>query len=386
MKKDFQILFQSAKKGLRPTLSRACPPSLKELIEKLWSHNSEDRPSIREILTWLKTTKDEYGKNMELKINWDTGREFRQMEKKSTLNHSNTDVPMKSQSFNGVGIAVISPEKGISLNRNRSVSDTLSSPLPVLTPQKPILPEFTKDTSLDQEGNSPKISPHKSLSTKVSFNFTIQDHSTPHNSEKEEKRQQTQGHYVEKLKSCPSPVPFEGKSSILKSHLKTRQRSHSHNSSSLSKASFSSSSSSTSDRIKVKPTMNDKEIETNSNSLKQINNAPGKIVRSTIKTSSPLRHNYTTSISYHSPRMKETSHQQINNSFTTNQLNADSSSKSIRVRNPTHWLKQKNKTFQSKNHLPFDSEDSEEDSEDEESDSEEEKIKSKKPQILFFAP
>lgn len=50
---DFQIIIQTAKKGLRPTIPESCPEGWKTLIRDCFDHTMEKRPSCGEILTRL---------------------------------------------------------------------------------------------------------------------------------------------------------------------------------------------------------------------------------------------------------------------------------------------------------------------------------------------
>lgn len=50
---DFQIIIQTAKKGLRPTIPETCPEGWKQLILDCFEHSPEKRPSCGEILTRL---------------------------------------------------------------------------------------------------------------------------------------------------------------------------------------------------------------------------------------------------------------------------------------------------------------------------------------------
>jgi hypothetical protein len=51
---DFQIILQSAKKNLRPTIPLNCPTAVKEMISLLWSKNPERRPSESQLLSRIK--------------------------------------------------------------------------------------------------------------------------------------------------------------------------------------------------------------------------------------------------------------------------------------------------------------------------------------------
>jgi hypothetical protein len=47
---DFQIIIQTAKKGLRPTIPESCPEILVDLIKACWAHESQGRPSCKEVV------------------------------------------------------------------------------------------------------------------------------------------------------------------------------------------------------------------------------------------------------------------------------------------------------------------------------------------------
>ncbi|KAK5575400.1 hypothetical protein RB653_010660 [Dictyostelium firmibasis] len=60
---DFQIIIQTAKKNLRPTIPKACPESLVSLIQDCWDPNLENRPTCTDILSRLVTIENEYKNN-----------------------------------------------------------------------------------------------------------------------------------------------------------------------------------------------------------------------------------------------------------------------------------------------------------------------------------
>jgi len=62
---DFQIIIQTAKKGLRPTIPETCPEGWKQLIKDCFDHSTEKRPSCGEILTRLEDLKKEWEDNQE---------------------------------------------------------------------------------------------------------------------------------------------------------------------------------------------------------------------------------------------------------------------------------------------------------------------------------
>jgi len=62
---DFQIIIQTAKKGLRPTIPETCPEGWKQLIRDCFDHSTEKRPSCREILTRLDELYKDWQENPE---------------------------------------------------------------------------------------------------------------------------------------------------------------------------------------------------------------------------------------------------------------------------------------------------------------------------------
>jgi hypothetical protein len=72
LKFDFQIIIQTAKNKLRPTIKDSCPESLANLIKESWSHSAEDRPTCEGILKKLEEIEKEYTENKE---KWESIRE-----------------------------------------------------------------------------------------------------------------------------------------------------------------------------------------------------------------------------------------------------------------------------------------------------------------------
>lgn len=60
---DFQIIIQTAKKGLRPTIPESCPEGWKNLIKDCFDHSAEKRPGCGEILKKLEELEKEYKTN-----------------------------------------------------------------------------------------------------------------------------------------------------------------------------------------------------------------------------------------------------------------------------------------------------------------------------------
>jgi hypothetical protein len=50
---DFQIIIQSSKRNLRPTIPKECPKPLRDLTEELWHQNPDKRPSCPITIKWL---------------------------------------------------------------------------------------------------------------------------------------------------------------------------------------------------------------------------------------------------------------------------------------------------------------------------------------------
>jgi len=57
---DFQIIIQSAKEDLRPSIPPECPPSLKELIIACWHKQQVARPTLEEIMQKLNVVEEDY--------------------------------------------------------------------------------------------------------------------------------------------------------------------------------------------------------------------------------------------------------------------------------------------------------------------------------------
>jgi len=62
---DFQIIIQTAKKGLRPTIPPTCPPGFSQLIRECFDHSTEKRPSCAEILQKLAVLQTDWQQNTE---------------------------------------------------------------------------------------------------------------------------------------------------------------------------------------------------------------------------------------------------------------------------------------------------------------------------------
>eukprot|EP01133_Synstelium_polycarpum_P019412 gene19412-23245_t len=65
---DFQIIIQTSKKGLRPTIPPACPPLLSQLIQDCWDPSSASRPSCTDIVNRLLQLETQYKSNTQ---QWD---------------------------------------------------------------------------------------------------------------------------------------------------------------------------------------------------------------------------------------------------------------------------------------------------------------------------
>lgn len=68
---DFQIIIQSAKKNLRPSIAEGIPQGFKDLITLTLSKDPEERPECRQILEELNKLEQEYQTNKE---EWDKAR------------------------------------------------------------------------------------------------------------------------------------------------------------------------------------------------------------------------------------------------------------------------------------------------------------------------
>jgi len=66
---DFQIIIQSAKKDLRPTIPESCPEAFKDLINRCWHKSPTERPSTTELAVALREVKAAY---LENKSDWDS--------------------------------------------------------------------------------------------------------------------------------------------------------------------------------------------------------------------------------------------------------------------------------------------------------------------------
>jgi len=62
---DFQIIIQTAKKGLRPTIPATCPAGFVKLITDSFDHSTEKRPSCAEILERLLLLQSDWQTNTE---------------------------------------------------------------------------------------------------------------------------------------------------------------------------------------------------------------------------------------------------------------------------------------------------------------------------------
>jgi len=67
LKFDFQIIIQTAKQKLRPTIPKDCPPSIVEVITTLWNEEPDVRPDCTQLISTLEDIEKTYEKN---KIDW----------------------------------------------------------------------------------------------------------------------------------------------------------------------------------------------------------------------------------------------------------------------------------------------------------------------------
>eukprot|EP00012_Vannella_robusta_P006723 CAMPEP_0206201394 /NCGR_PEP_ID=MMETSP0166-20121206/11513_1 /ASSEMBLY_ACC=CAM_ASM_000260 /TAXON_ID=95228 /ORGANISM="Vannella robusta, Strain DIVA3 518/3/11/1/6" /LENGTH=805 /DNA_ID=CAMNT_0053620043 /DNA_START=36 /DNA_END=2449 /DNA_ORIENTATION=- len=66
---DFQIIIQSAKKDVRPTIPANCPQAYTELVNQCWHKDPDSRPTTEEVLQQLKQLETLYNAN---KTEWDS--------------------------------------------------------------------------------------------------------------------------------------------------------------------------------------------------------------------------------------------------------------------------------------------------------------------------
>jgi len=62
IKYDYQIIYQVAQQGRRPTISPHCPKPMSDLIELCWAQEPEDRPTAAGVIDALKILKKTYKK------------------------------------------------------------------------------------------------------------------------------------------------------------------------------------------------------------------------------------------------------------------------------------------------------------------------------------
>lgn len=77
---DFQIIIQTAKKGLRPTIPPSTPSKFTELIKQCWDKDASNRPSCKEILIVLEQLETEYIQNTS---QWEQARQQKQQPQQS---------------------------------------------------------------------------------------------------------------------------------------------------------------------------------------------------------------------------------------------------------------------------------------------------------------
>jgi hypothetical protein len=62
LKFDFQVIVQTAKHGVRPTIPSSCPPPFVELMKKCWDADPDKRPDFTTIIKELIVIKDLFEK------------------------------------------------------------------------------------------------------------------------------------------------------------------------------------------------------------------------------------------------------------------------------------------------------------------------------------
>jgi hypothetical protein len=53
LKFDFQVIIQTAKYNLRPSVHTSCPPPFTSLMQKCWEADPANRPTMQEALSSL---------------------------------------------------------------------------------------------------------------------------------------------------------------------------------------------------------------------------------------------------------------------------------------------------------------------------------------------
>lgn len=57
---DFQIITNAAEKKLRPTIPATCPSCIRDLVDKMWSHEPDQRPDFSKCLSSFAAAHGEY--------------------------------------------------------------------------------------------------------------------------------------------------------------------------------------------------------------------------------------------------------------------------------------------------------------------------------------
>lgn len=66
---DFQIIIQTAKNNLRPTIPATCPQVYVDLIKRCWDPEPDNRPETEELIQMVRDLQNEYSQNKEA---WDS--------------------------------------------------------------------------------------------------------------------------------------------------------------------------------------------------------------------------------------------------------------------------------------------------------------------------
>lgn len=68
---DFQIIIQTAKKGIRPTIPETCPSIFRDLVISCWNHEADKRPTCKEVLVKLEEIEKDWKQHPDV---WEAAR------------------------------------------------------------------------------------------------------------------------------------------------------------------------------------------------------------------------------------------------------------------------------------------------------------------------